>query len=83
LKKGAKVQLTRLILAYYNVIGLFQKSIRNITLKPILMKIKAILFAAAIFGATFFVTSSTENDNNDTIQKTAVDKRLIRVPAAG
>ncbi|WP_155827816.1 hypothetical protein [Gillisia sp. JM1] len=47
------------------------------------MKIKAILFAAAIFGATFFVTSTTENDNNDAIQKTAVDKRLIRVPSAG
>ncbi len=47
------------------------------------MKIKAILFAAAIFGATFFVTSSTENDTNDTIQKQAVDKRLIKIPAAG
>lgn len=48
------------------------------------MKIKAILFAAAIFGATFFVTSSTENDNNnDPIQKQAVDRRLIRVPTNG
>ena len=48
------------------------------------MKIKAILFAAAIFGATFFVTSTTENnDNNDQIQKQAVDRTLIRVPAAG
>ncbi len=48
------------------------------------MKIKAILFAAAIFGATFFVTSTTENnDNNDQIQKQAVDKRLIRVPVNG
>lgn len=47
------------------------------------MKIKAILFAAAIFGATFFVTSTTENDNNDPIQKTAVDKRTIRVPTNG
>lgn len=48
------------------------------------MKIKAILFAAAIFGATFFVTSTTENDNNnDPIQKTAVDKRTIRVPTHG
>lgn len=47
------------------------------------MKIKAILFAAAIFGASFFVTSTTENDNNDKIQKTAVDKRTIKVPAAG
>ncbi len=48
------------------------------------MKIKAILFAAAIFGATFFVTSTTENDNNnDPIQKQAVDKRLIKIPIAG
>jgi len=48
------------------------------------MKIKAILFAAAIFGATFFVTSTTENnDNNDQIQKQAVDRTLIRIPAAG
>ncbi|MEP6261819.1 MAG: hypothetical protein ABJ092_09595 [Gillisia sp.] len=48
------------------------------------MKIKAILFAAAIFGATFFVTSTTEDNNNDTkIEKQAVDKRLIRVPSAG
>lgn len=48
------------------------------------MKIKAILFAAAIFGATFFVTSTTEDNNNDTkIEKQAVDKRLIKVPAAG
>ncbi len=48
------------------------------------MKIKAILFAAAIFGATFFVTSTTENnDNNDQIQKQAVDKTLLRIPAAG
>ncbi len=48
------------------------------------MKIKAILFAAAIFGATFFVTSSTEiNNDNDTIQKQAVDTRTIRIPAGG
>jgi hypothetical protein len=48
------------------------------------MKIKAILFAAAIFGATFFVTSTTENNNdNDQIQRQAVDKTLIKVPAAG
>ncbi|MCJ7757716.1 MAG: hypothetical protein MUP24_06175 [Gillisia sp.] len=48
------------------------------------MKIKAILFAAAIFGATFFVSSTTENNNdNDQIQRQAVDKTLIRVPAAG
>ena len=48
------------------------------------MKIKAILFAASIFGATFFVTSTTnENDDKNEIQKTAVDRRTIRVPAAG
>mgnify|MGYP003109565930 CR=1 FL=1 len=48
------------------------------------MKIKAILFAAAIFGATFFVTSTTENDNNnDPIQKQAVDRSTIRVPTNG
>jgi len=48
------------------------------------MKIKAILFAAAIFGATFFVTSTTENnDNNDQIQRQAVDRTTIRIPAAG
>lgn len=47
------------------------------------MKIKAILFAAAIFGATFFVTSTTENNNNDEIQKQAVDRRLIKVPING
>lgn len=48
------------------------------------MKIKAILFATAIFGATFFVTSTTENNSNDNkIEKQAVDRRLIKIPAAG
>ncbi|MDT0646634.1 hypothetical protein RM545_08025 [Zunongwangia sp. F260] len=48
------------------------------------MKIKAVLFAAAIFGASFFVTSTTDNNNDKEVIKTqAVDKRLIRVPAAG
>jgi hypothetical protein len=47
------------------------------------MKIKAILFAVSIFGATLFVTSNTENDNKNEIQKQAVDKRKIKVPAAG
>jgi hypothetical protein len=48
------------------------------------MKIKAVLFAAAIFGATFFVTSNTENTSNDTkIEKQAMDKRLIRIPTNG
>ena len=47
------------------------------------MKIKAILFAVSIFGATFFVTSTTENDNKNEIQKQAVDKRLLKIPSAG
>jgi hypothetical protein len=48
------------------------------------MKIKAILFAAAIFGASFFVTSTTESDNNnDTIQKEAVLRSKIKVPTHG
>ena len=47
------------------------------------MKIKAILLAASIFGATFFVTSTTENDTNNEVQKTAVDTRTIRVPTNG
>ena len=47
------------------------------------MKIKAILFAVSIFGATFFVTSNTENDKKDEVQKTAVDTRKIKIPAAG
>jgi hypothetical protein len=48
------------------------------------MKIKAIIFAASIFGATFFVTTTPDNnDKKDEIQKQAVDKRLIRVPSNG
>ncbi len=48
------------------------------------MKIKAILFAAAIFGATFFVTSTSENNSNDTkIEKQAMERSLIKIPAAG
>lgn len=47
------------------------------------MKIKAILFAAAIFGATFFVTSTTEDNNDNKIEKQAVDRSTIRIPAAG
>ena len=48
------------------------------------MKLKAIIFAASIFGATFFVTSTSENHNDrNEIQKQAVDKTKIRVPAAG
>ena len=47
------------------------------------MKIKAILFAAAIFGATFFVTSTTTNENDNKIEKQAVDKTTIRIPING
>ncbi len=53
-------------------------------LKSYIMKLKAVLFAAAIFGAGFFVTSTTnENDTKNEIQKQAVDRRLIRVPTNG
>jgi len=34
LKKGAKVQLRRLQLVFYNFIGLFQKSKRNNNINP-------------------------------------------------
>ena len=48
------------------------------------MKIKAILFAAAIFGASFLVSSTSENNSdNDQIQKQAIDRSAIRVPSAG
>ncbi len=48
------------------------------------MKIKAILFAVSIFGATLFVTSNQDNnDNKNEIHKTAVDIRKIKIPAAG
>lgn len=48
------------------------------------MKIKAILFAVSIFGASFFVTSTPENNSNkDEIQKQAVDRRTIRIPING
>ncbi len=48
------------------------------------MKIKAILFAAAIFGASFFVTSTTENNSdNDQIQKQAIDRSQIKIPING
>ncbi len=48
------------------------------------MKLKAIIFAAAIFGATFFVTSNSDNSNhNDPIKKQAVDKTTIRIPTDG
>ncbi len=47
------------------------------------MKIKALFLAVSIFGATLFVTSNTDNDNKNEVKKTAVDKRLIKIPAAG
>jgi len=48
------------------------------------MRLKAVLFAAAIFGASFFVTSTTDNDtNNDQNKEQAVDVRKIKIPAAG
>lgn len=47
------------------------------------MKIKAVLLAVSIFGATFFVTSTTDNDKKNDIKKTAVDTRTIKIPAAG
>ncbi len=48
------------------------------------MKFKAIIFAASIFGATLFVTTTPDNnDKKDEIQKQAVDTRTIRVPTHG
>ena len=47
------------------------------------MKIKALFLAVSIFGATFFVTSTTDNDNNKEVQKTAVDMRKIKIPVNG
>ncbi|MDT0685637.1 hypothetical protein [Autumnicola psychrophila] len=48
------------------------------------MKIKAVLFAAAIFGASFFVTSTTDNNNDKEVIKTqAVEKSKIRIPTNG
>tara|TARA_B100000378_G_C17883516_1_gene356492 strand:- start:142 stop:288 length:147 start_codon:yes stop_codon:yes gene_type:complete len=48
------------------------------------MKLKALFFAAAIFGASFFVTTTSNDDvQKDPIKKQAVDRRTIRVPAAG
>lgn len=47
------------------------------------MKIKALFLAVSIFGATFFVTSTSDNDNKNEIKKTAVDKTTIRIPPAG
>ena len=47
------------------------------------MKIKALFLAVSIFGATFFVTSNTDNDNKNEVKKTAVDTRLIKIPTNG
>ena len=82
MRKGTTNVLTDRFLSCY----MFVTENRNKTtnLKPIIMKLKAVLFSAAIFGATFFVTSTTDNDNNkDEIQKQAVDRRLIKVPTNG
>lgn len=48
------------------------------------MKIKALLFAAAIFGASFFVTSTSNDDaNKDEYKEQVVRKSNIRIPPAG
>ncbi|NJW54145.1 hypothetical protein [Salinimicrobium oceani] len=47
------------------------------------MKIKALFLAVSIFGATFFVTSTTSNNDKNEVQKTAVDMRKIKVPTNG
>lgn len=47
------------------------------------MKIKAVLLAVSIFGATFFVSTTTDNDQKNDIKKSAVDTRTIRVPTHG
>lgn len=48
------------------------------------MKLKALLFGAAIFGASFFVTSTTDNNqDNDVIKTQAVEKSSIKVPTHG
>lgn len=48
------------------------------------MKIKAIIFAATIFGATFYVTSTSDNNGQQNeIKKQAVEKSTIKVPRNG
>ena len=48
------------------------------------MKLKALLFGAAIFGASFFVTSTTNSDHaKDPIKKQAVEKSKIKIPIHG
>jgi hypothetical protein len=47
------------------------------------MRLKAVIFAATIFGASFFVTSDNDNNNNDQLKEQAVDVRKIKIPAAG
>ena len=46
------------------------------------MKIKALFLAVSIFGATFFATTTSDNDKNE-IKKTAVDTRTIKIPVNG
>ena len=66
---------------------MLSKTKQNTNLKNLLkMKLKAIIFAAAIFGGTIFVTSTNTNNDNtnkDDVKEQAVDRRLIRIPAAG
>jgi len=48
------------------------------------MRLKAVIFAATIFGASFFVTSTSDNNNhNDQQKEQAVDRTTIKVPAHG
>ena len=72
----------------YLVVGLYQKTKydlkNNKNKKPTIMKLKALLFGAAIFGASFFVTSTTDNDHaKDPIKKQAVDRSTIKIPVNG
>ena len=47
------------------------------------MKIKAVLLAVSIFGATFFVSTTTNDDHKNDIKKTAIDARAIKIPTNG
>ncbi|SFC82719.1 hypothetical protein SAMN04487907_109130 [Zunongwangia mangrovi] len=47
------------------------------------MKLKALLFGAAIFGASFFVTSTSDDNGQDPIKKQAVDRSTIKIPVNG
>ena len=47
------------------------------------MKIKAFFLAVSIFGATFFATTTTDNQDKNEVKKTAVDMRKIKIPVNG